>query len=250
MTLRTKKLQKISIILFVFLASILLNPVVTAQNYYADIQINVDSSGIVDIHGFSNYPNLIVENSKSYTYMKQGYWLLNITTQEEFSDYIYVLTLPEGSVINHIKASGFRGIEEGDGKLIISGEGQDEPLSIVVQYQINSQSSNYYVILSLFIVSIIVLIILLIYYLRKDKKKKIPEGNKEENYNFKGLSERQKEIVQLLIDMERPLTQAEIQKELDIPKAAVSRNVHSLELKDIVEIEKIGMSNLIRLKKQ
>ncbi|GAG42324.1 unnamed protein product, partial [marine sediment metagenome] len=44
-------------------------------------------------------------------------------------------------------------------------------------------------------------------------------------------------------------TQVEIEKELDIPKAAVSRNVHSLEIKGLIEIEKIGMSNLIRLKK-
>jgi uncharacterized membrane protein len=34
-----------------------------------------------------------------------------------------------------------------------------------------------------------------------------------------------------------------------MPKAAVSRNVHSLEIKGLIEIEKVGMSNLVRLKK-
>ena len=68
-------------------------------------------------------------------------------------------------------------------------------------------------------------------------------------YNFRGLTDRQKQIMELLIETKRPLTQVEIEKELDIPKAAVSRNVHSLEIKGLIEIEKIGMSNLIRLKK-
>ena len=74
---------------------------------------------------------------------------------------------------------------------------------------------------------------------------KIEEGE----YSFRGLTDRQKDIVQLLIKVKRPLTQVEIQKELDMPKAAVSRNVHSLEIKGLIEIEKIGMSNLVRLKK-
>jgi len=100
---------------------------------------------------------------------------------------------------------------------------------------------------------IIILTGLLIYFIFKNKQKEPIDSNvnvdSEIEYSFKGLSERQKEIVQLLIDTKRPLTQVEIQKELDMPKAAVSRNVHSLEIKGLIEIEKIGMSNLIRLKK-
>ena len=53
----------------------------------------------------------------------------------------------------------------------------------------------------------------------------------------------------LLIESERPLTQKEIQDELKLPKSAISRNIHSLELKGFIEIEQLGMSNLIRLKK-
>lgn len=257
MELKIKNLQKCAIILFVFLISIFSYPITCAQNYYADIEISVDESGIVDIEGISNHPDLVVENSHLYTYKKQSYWLLNITKEEVFSDYIYVLTLPEGSKINHIKTSGFRGIEEEDGKLIISGAGQNESLSIVVQYQVNKstdeQSSVDFVILSVLIMSIIILTGLLLYFVFKNKQKESvgPDVNvvSEDEYSFKGLSERQKEIVQLLIDTKRPLTQVEIQKELDMPKAAVSRNVHSLEIKGLIEIEKIGMSNLIRLKK-
>ena len=67
--------------------------------------------------------------------------------------------------------------------------------------------------------------------------------------NLKGLSDRQKNIINLLIEKDRPLSQTIIQKELNIPKSAVSRNISSLELKGLIEKENIGMSNLIRLKK-
>jgi len=192
-----------------------------------------------------------------YTYKKQSYWLVNITKEEAFSDYIYVLTLPEGSKINHMDLAGFRGIEEKDGKLIISGSGQNEPLSLVVQYQVDKVSEEQslidFIILLVLIMSIIILTSLLLYFIFKNKQKEsvAPDVSvvNEGEYSSKGLSERQKEIVQLLIDTKRPLTQVEIQKELDMPKAAVSRNVHSLEIKDLIEIEKLGMSNLIRLKK-
>jgi len=255
MQLKIKSLQKSLIILFVFFISIFSYPLVCAENYYADIEINVDDSGVVDIEGISNHPDLLVKNSQLYTYKKQSYWLLNITKNEIFSDYIYVLTLPEGSKINHIKTSGFIGIEEESGKLIISGAGQNESLSVVVQYQVisNEQSSVDFIILSILVMSIIILTGLLLYFVFKNKQKGSVGSNikndNEVEYSFKGLSERQKEIVQLLIDFKRPLTQVEIQKELDMPKAAVSRNVHSLEIKGLIEIEKIGMSNLIRLKK-
>ena len=55
--------------------------------------------------------------------------------------------------------------------------------------------------------------------------------------------------MKLLVDKKIPLTQTDIQKELNIPKAAVSRNIRGLELKGLIEKEQIGMSNLIRLKK-
>jgi uncharacterized membrane protein len=167
------------------------------------------------------------------------------------------LTLPEGAIVNHIKTTGFGGIEEESGKLVISGTGQNEQLSIVVQYQINStidgQGSYDLFILFFLILFIIILIILLIYFIFKNKQKDTVDSNvaivEESEYSLKGLTDRQKDIVNLLINVNRPLTQVDIQKELQLPKAAVSRNVHSLEIKGLIEIEKVGMSNLVRLKK-
>jgi uncharacterized membrane protein len=99
----------------------------------------------------------------------------------------------------------------------------------------------------------LILVILLVFIIYQNKRKKLADFDErldnDIGYNFRGLTDRQKQIIELLIEAKRPLTQVEIEKELDIPKAAVSRNVHSLEIKDLIEIEKIGMSNLIRLKK-
>ena len=248
---KTRNLYKCLIVLVVFLFFILYLPSV-CSDYYADIDIRVDDSGVVSINGKTNHLDLLVENSELYTFKKQSYWLLNITKNEVFSDYIYALTLPQGSTINYIKSSGFRGIAEESGSLIITGSGGNESLSIVVQYQINKRSLDFNILLILGML-ILIIIILLVFAIYQNKRKKLVGSNEKVDndvgYNFRGLTDRQKQIMELLIETKRPLTQVEIEKELGIPKAAVSRNVHSLEIKGLVEIETIGMSNLIRLKK-
>ena len=249
--MKSRSLHKFSLVLFVFLFIILYLPSV-CSDYYADIDISVDDSGFVSIGGKTDHPDLLVENSELYTFKKQSYWLLNITKNEVFSDYVYTLTLPQGSTVNYIKSSGFLGIEEESGSLVITGSGGNESLSIVVQYQINRRLLDFNVLLVLGLL-ILVLFILLIFTVYHNKRKKLlGSGEKivdKVDYSFRGLNDRQRQIMELLIKAKRPLTQVEIVKELDFPKAAVSRNVHSLEVKGLVEIENIGMSNLVRLKK-
>ena len=250
----SKKIIFLVLVFFIFQILFIQNNI--AENYYADIEIDVDDSGIIDIKGISNHPDLLVENTEGYTYKKQSYWLLNINKNEIFSDYIYNLYLPEGSRINYINASGFNGIEESNGRIIVTGSGKNDRLSITIQYQINNDYnglSSDNIVIWIFLFLIIILTILLFYFIYEDKYKE-KKNSKEENftnlgYNLKGLSSRQKKIIELLVDKKRPLTQTDIQKELNIPKAAVSRNVHALEIKGLIEIEKNGMSNLIRLKK-
>jgi uncharacterized membrane protein len=226
-------------------------PSTLAEEYYADLTIDVDSSGFVTIDGVTNHPDLLIKNTENYTSKKQSYWLLNITKDGIFTDFIYVLTLPEGSSINYIKSSGFISIEEIQGNLLVKGFGENESFSIQVQYQIDKLTENEvfkfdYVFLIL-LVAIIVLIIILVRFLIKEKTK--TEELKDNGYDFKGLNQRQKQIMKLLIDRNIPLTQTDIQRELNIPKAAVSRNIRGLELKGLIEKEQIGMSNLIRIKK-
>jgi uncharacterized membrane protein len=247
----TNIFKKFLFFLLTLLLIIQYSPSISAENYYADISIDVDSSGFVTISGITNHPDLLVENTEIYTSKKQSYWLLNITKEDVFTNFVYVLSLPERSSINYIKTSGLIRIEEDQGKLIINGFGENEIFSIQVQYQIDKSSEEKYIkfdsVLLFFIVIIIILIIILMGIIIIDRVKTL--NIKKEGYDFKGLNQRQKQIMNLLIDRKTPLTQTDIQRELNIPKAAVSRNIRSLELKGLIEKEQIGMSNLIRLKK-
>jgi len=110
--------------------------------------------------------------------------------------------------------------------------------------------NNLYLLIPIIIIGLVVLIVIFYYFLKKKEPETTPKESNESVYDeFRGLSDRQKKIMDLLITKNRPLSQTAIQKELNIPKAAVSRNISSLALKGLVEKENIGMSNLIRLKK-
>ena len=52
--------------LLIFVLTIFL-PSISAQDYYADITIEVDSSGFVTIDGVTNHPDLLIENTEIYT---------------------------------------------------------------------------------------------------------------------------------------------------------------------------------------
>jgi len=228
-------------------------PSVCAEDYYADVNIEVDNLGFVTIDGITNHPDLLVDDTEIYTSKDQAYWLLNITKNDVFSDFVYVITLPEGSSINYLKSSGSIRIEENLGNLIVSGFGENKTFSVVIQYQIEKISGDNAFIdfnLILIIISFIVFVVVVLIFRRlmRDKKSKNKIEFSGEN-NLKGLNERQKKIIQLLQETGRALTQTDIQKELGIPKAAVSRNILGLERKGLIEKEQIGMSNLIRLKK-
>jgi uncharacterized membrane protein len=224
--------------------------VIADSEYYADITIEVDISGYVTIDGTTNYPGLLARNTEIYTSKRQSYWLLNITKNENFTDFVYVLILPEESSINYIKTSGFIRIEEDQGKLIINGFGENDIFSIQVQYQIGKSSEAVsFKLDSILIFLIAVIIVLFAIFIGIFLKERVRIQDEFGNvYDFKGLNQRQKEIMKLLIDRKTPLTQTDIQRQLNIPKAAVSRNVRGLELKGLIEKEQIGMSNLIRLK--
>jgi len=247
----------LSIILFMFL-SVTCFPSYLASDYYADLEIVVDNSGFVTISGVTNHPDLIAENTELYTSKKQSFWLLNITKNEIFSKFVFTLTLPKNSEINYVKSSGSVIIGEELGSLVCKGFGENESLSLLVQYKTQKTIEEeglfgfdtFTLILLVCIIFLIVLFVIVLIFV--DKQKKPTSIQKTENgkeINLRGLNDRQKKIIKLLIERKRALTQMEIQRELNIPKAAVSRNIHGLELKGLIEKEQVGMSNLIRLKK-
>jgi len=72
---------------------------------------------------------------------------------------------------------------------------------------------------------------------------------KEPPGEWKGLPHRQQQIMRCLTECIVPLTQPDLQKEIPISKALVSRNIRGFERKGFIEKEQREVSNLIRLKK-
>jgi uncharacterized membrane protein len=247
----SKRVYLIAVVILV--GAILCVPSFSAQEYYANVSITVDSSGFVTIAGETNHPDLVVQDSAQYTSKHQGYWVLNITKNDMFSDFVYVLSLPAGTSINYIKSSGYIRIEQDQGGLVIRGFGQNDTLAILIQYQIQKTLASQFsfdMMYIVFLIAIIVLILLLVIFVRRERKKTTEATpGTDQLPGVQGLNKRQQDIMALLLEKNSPLTQTDIQKELQIPKAAVSRNIRGLERKGLVEKEQIGMSNLIRVKK-
>jgi uncharacterized membrane protein len=246
-----------TIILSIFLFSVisfLFFPCCAASDYYADLEITVDSSGFVTIDGVTNHPQLLVQNTELYISKQQSFWLLNITKNETFSDFVFLLTLPEGSSINYVKSSGAVFITQELGNLVLEGYGENESFSLAVQYKTEKILEDEKILgldyFTFFLIIIIIILIVLFVFVLFFTDEKKQEPKKVQEINLRGLNDRQKQIIKLLMDVKRPLTQTEIQRELKIPKAAVSRNISTLERKGLIEKEQIGMSNRISLKKQ
>jgi uncharacterized membrane protein len=252
--------SKNSILILFSISSLilLLLPSTQAIDLYADVEIILDNAGFVSIEGNTNYPDLIVENSEEYTSKTQSLWTLNITKNVIFSDFVFSILLPEQAEISSVSSSGSILIGEESGNLVIKGYGSNELFSIVVEYQTEKilEAVGPFDLDLLSIVLIVCLIILLICFFAVlffvDKREKIIFSYKKDDTSqskLRGLNERQKKIITLLQESTVALTQTDIQRELDMPKASVSRNIQRLEFKGLIEKEQIGMSNLIRLKK-
>lgn len=220
-----------------YLIIILILPIVHSQDYYADVKIDVTSDGFVTIKGETNHPLLKIEKSPEYTQKKGKYWLLNITIDDIFSDYIYELNLPDNAVINYIKTPSLSRIGYEDGISVI-GTGKDKKFFIITQYYMTFNKKNKSILLY---VLIILLIGIIVYYFYKKKKKK--------PYNPDILTERQKQIMKIIEKSKKPVTQAMIEKKTKLPKSSLSRNIESLVRKGILKKESKGMSNVLFLKK-
>jgi len=231
---------------------VLFLPNVFSKTYYADLTFDVSNTGAVNIQGASNHPLFSEGTTDNFTSKKGAYWTLNITAEDVFSDYIYKVILPEGSVINYIKTPENVRIEESNGRINLISTGTNEKFFVAVQYKIvqGQENSNSVYFISLPVIIVLGVVLFIALKKRKNKEKpKEKEAKKEDIPELKGLSTRQKQIVKILFNEKKPLTQGQLMERMKIPKASVSRNLRTLELKGVIEKEKAGMSNIIRLKK-
>ncbi|MGM5481712.1 MAG: adenylate/guanylate cyclase domain-containing protein [Nanobdellota archaeon] len=128
--------------LFIVLVSML--SLVSAQEYYADITIDVDREGFVTVEGLTNHPDLDIMQTQVYTYKERQYWTLNMTVDGNFSNMIYELKLPSGASVNYVKTPQFNSFSSERGSPVITGTSQDKPFSLVVQYTLAKQDTIYW----------------------------------------------------------------------------------------------------------
>lgn len=224
-------MKKRVIILLLFL------PAVFAQNYYADVTISVDSEGIVSINGLTNHPTLYSNNYSDFISKKQDYFLLNVSLNDEFTQYVYTISLPPGAVINYLNTPKVMSITNKQDNIIITAVGSDESFKAAVQYSLNDSFSKSYMIL-IYLTPFIILYFLIF-------------RNKNKNKNFVDyslLTDRQESIMRI-IEKKKRVTQKRLEKDLDIPKSSLSRNINSLINKGLIEKRKKGMTNILILKK-
>ncbi len=230
-----KTVFKKNFLILIFI--ILLMVQVQANELYADIEIRLNQRGDAIITGVTNHPTLI-GTYKDMTSKQEQYWLFNLT-KENFTSALFRIDFPEDVIITYIRSTARINIGADDAPFI-KGTLRNKPLEIIVQYYFDEPSevrTNY---LQIIISTILILLGIYIMFFHKKKKESIKEE--------KGLSERQKKIIELL-GKKDGVTQKYIEEKLNLPKSSISRNISTLERKGIIKKITKGFSNTIYLNK-
>lgn len=258
-------MRKFHFLGFIFLTLLFLS-LISAEEFHADVKINVNTSDWIEILGITNHPKLIAGKTQEYISIDGAYYILNITIEDNFSGYAYDISFPINTIITPIEISGDFRMETQERRLHLIGAGENGPIYIIAQYSFDdeheqldrnknlSANSNPRGMLSELLMVQIILILLLIallifggFYLLKHRKK--PEEFERPKYNPEALTDRQKLIMNYLEKKKKPVTQAELQREIGLPKASLSRNIDTLIKKGIVSKERKGMTNIIFINK-
>lgn len=209
----------------------------SAQEYSADVTINVLRDGYVEVSGESNHPILKEGVYGDLTVKKDGFWLLNITSKERFSNYKYSISLPKDSKINYLGVYSISEFEDDDG-FKISGNVKNKPFTVVIQYKTGYLVDDFLFTAISFVSLVVIGISIYLFFRRRKHKRK---------YSFNEFSEREYLIIKLLEVNGGCLTQTELEAKTGLPKASLFRNLSSLEGKKIIEKHKSGMTNKIKL---
>ncbi|MEM4755585.1 MAG: MarR family transcriptional regulator [Candidatus Woesearchaeota archaeon] len=295
--MENKKLKQnhvyfLATITFLFIGLLLL-PLSQAQEIatlYADIEINVDTTGKVTISGDTNHPTLRTFMNDSYTSKKGSVWTLNISIQELFSVVYYTLHLPKEVSITYMRLPQLGRIEHADDGIRLIGTAKNQPLKIVVQYKQNQEPLQNKSGVKYGVIGAGILLILLgigiltlvgkknrtekknqeISYanVQEEKRHKYQELGKQQHaaldqeetqergevatkqYHEEIFHPRQQQILEKIKKNNGKIIQAQLEKELGIPKASLSRHLSALERKGIISKKPSGMSNTIMLRLQ
>lgn len=183
------------IIFFFILFTIFLQFSFSSQidsSYYADIEIEVSPTGLVTISGITNFEDFQNIQTHKYTSKNGEMWLLNISVDELFSDYLFRLILPEYSTVNYIKTTPNIRFETLNSKLNIVGVGQNRKFELIVQYSFKEDKNNqsdqiiFNDIQTIIIILLVLsLLIFTIFFVFKIRKNSLTIQNNPQNLNIK-----------------------------------------------------------------
>jgi uncharacterized membrane protein len=225
--------------------------------YYADVVVDVQASGVASVSGLSNHQSLQPHTTDSLTSKKSGFWLFNLTLppEDNFSDYVYEVRLPQDAEVNYVKSEGRWRIATFGDRISLIGTGSGQSLGVVIQYRITAQPREDYS-LPLAAAAAVFVVAAAAYYLPKRRRDKSEEAAASEpesavpESHAGMLTERQKEILRILSEAGAPVNQTLICERLDLPKSSVSRNISTLAKLGLVEKTRVGMSTFISLPKR
>lgn len=241
------------IAVLVLLSLLLILPIGFAQHspYYADLTIDVKENGYVQFMGDTNYDDYNNLQTSVFTSKEGEVWTLNLNSeQDNFSNYYFELKLPERAIINYMKAPNIN-IDTSESRVRITGFDEDAPVKILIQYRIGAK--NFVATTS--IASVLALLLLVFgFVLFRAKFKPEFSEDKSKSDQFRVVedidftNDRQKIIYEYVLKKKR-VSQKELEKNLDMPKSSLSRNIDSLYRKGLIEKKRLGMSNILKLKK-
>lgn len=237
--MKTTRLTKMKRLFLFFALFLIILSSQTIAATYADIDIKANSDGSLSIDGLTNYEPFVSFEEGDFLNYDGKYWVLNITTDEVFSDAIYKITLPENVVVNYLRVPDLLTIDNKNGRMTVVGTAHNQKMNIIVQYTADKKGGSWW----FFLILIAIGSGLLVWaYMMKS-----PSHN---SYTYKGLTPRQKQIFELVVKNTKGITQAEIETITKLPKSSLSRNIDSLVRKELIHKEQSGMSNKLFLVKK
>ncbi|MEM0360594.1 MAG: winged helix-turn-helix transcriptional regulator [Candidatus Diapherotrites archaeon] len=222
--------------------------------YYADIEIEIESDGLAIISGTTNHPALAAGQSQKLTSKNNGQWLFSIDLNEQFSDFVFSVLLPEGASITNMEVPSPR-IETRNGRIEVNGFGRNQPFSVKIQYLIEPPKKEPLLPLWAYVLLLFAFFITASYSILRYKKKtlattKVIEKKGLSEKEKAALTERQLAIIEIVEKNNGMISQKKLQEALSIPKASVSRNVEALVKKGYLKKEQKGMTNMLFLQEK
>jgi len=219
------------------LALILIVCSVSAHEFYADMEIEVNDSGRAFISGTTNYPELNLNESDEFTSKQGKNWIFALDFNEVFTDYVFSIALPENASISYLKAPKDVRIESNSGRIYLKGIGSNQSFYLTVQYSVEPKKEEFPLILVLGGFFAVVAGLAALFLLKPHS-----EPNAVDK---RTLTERQLAIIEFVEENKGAVSQKCAERELGIPKASLSRNIEALLKKGILRKEKKGMTNMI-----